>query len=118
MRDAELVAGDAWPSFLHHVDPAARAEARLPDAPDGGYHLTGTYGHHTPGEGVTVGHHGTGPFVDTDARDFTAEPGRLAELRAYVRRGSGGPTSTRCRRSAARAGARPTRGSCSTAARS
>ena len=85
VRDPELVAGDAWPSFIHHVDPAAHAEARLPDAPDGGYPSSGTYGHHTPGEGVKVGHHGTGPVVDPDTRDFQAEPGRLAELRAYVR---------------------------------
>jgi sarcosine oxidase len=34
---------------------------------------------------VRVGHHGTGPVVDPDTRDLTAEPGRFAELRAYVR---------------------------------
>lgn len=85
VRDTALVADDGWPSFIHHVDPAAHAEARLPDAPDGGYPVAGVYGHHTPGEGVKVGHHGTGPVVDPDARDFTAEPGRLGELRAYVR---------------------------------
>jgi sarcosine oxidase len=85
VRDQALVADDAWPSFIHHVDPAAHAEARLPEAPDGGYPPTGAYGHHTPGEGVRVGHHGTGPVVDPDTRDLTAEPGRLAELRAYVR---------------------------------
>ncbi|HEY5554897.1 MAG TPA: FAD-dependent oxidoreductase [Cellulomonas sp.] len=85
VRDAGLVADDGWPSFIHHVDPAAHAEARLPEAPDGGYPPTGAYGHHTPGEGVQVGHDGTGPVVDPDTRDLTAEPGRLAELRAYVR---------------------------------
>ena len=85
VHDLALVADDAWPSFVHHVDPAAHAEARLPEAPDGGYPPTGAYGHHTPGEGVQVGHDGTGPVVDPDTRDFTAEPGRLAELRAYVR---------------------------------
>jgi len=83
--DPTTVDGDVWPSFIHHVDPAAHAEARLPAAADGGYPRIGAYGHHTPGDGIKVGHHGTGPVVDPDARDFTAETGRLDELRSYVR---------------------------------
>ncbi|GAA3881755.1 N-methyl-L-tryptophan oxidase [Saccharothrix violaceirubra] len=55
-----------WPAFIH----------RVPD---------GVYGMATPGEGIKVGHHGSGPEVDPDRRDFTAEPGRFRALRDYVR---------------------------------
>ncbi|MBW4716381.1 FAD-dependent oxidoreductase [Saccharothrix obliqua] len=55
-----------WPAFIH----------RRPG---------GVYGLETPGEGVKVGTHGGGPVVDPDARDFRAEPTRLAALRRYVR---------------------------------
>lgn len=60
-------AGDTeWPSFLHYGQPDV-------------------YGLYTPGEGVKVGEHGTGPVVDPDHRDFQPEPGRLRALRDYVR---------------------------------
>lgn len=84
VRDAALVADDTWPSFIHHVDPQAHAEARGELGPDDDYPVLGVYGHHTPGVGIKVGHHGTGPVVDPDARDFVAEPVRLAALREYV----------------------------------
>ncbi|MEN0103660.1 MAG: FAD-dependent oxidoreductase [Curtobacterium sp.] len=63
------LADDAWPSFVHY--PL-----------DGG----DVYGLLTPGEGVKVGFHGTGPVVDPDARDFTAVPEELERLQAYVAR--------------------------------
>jgi sarcosine oxidase len=46
----------------------------------------GVYGLYSPGEGVKVGFHGTGPEVHPDARTFTAEPAQLARLQEYVRR--------------------------------
>jgi len=48
------IAGSAWPSFNHYVDP-------------GRYPAT-VYGMPTPGEGVKVGFHGVGDAVDPDAR--------------------------------------------------
>ncbi|MCM6763121.1 FAD-dependent oxidoreductase [Rathayibacter sp. ZW T2_19] len=59
---------EGWPSFVHH-----RGD------------LPVIYGLATPGVGVKVGEHGTGPVVDPDRRDFRAEPERLARLVAYVR---------------------------------
>lgn len=59
----------AWPSFVHW---------QL-DGPD-------VYGLLTPGEGVKVGFHGTGPVVDPDARDFAAVPEELRRLQDYVAR--------------------------------
>lgn len=55
-----------WPSFIHH----------------GPLEI---YGLRTPGEGIKVGVHGNGPVVDPDHRDYLPEPGRLRELREYVR---------------------------------
>jgi sarcosine oxidase len=55
---------DGWPSFVHD----------------------NIYGLATPGHGIKVGFHGTGPEVDPDHRDFAPDPGRLAELQDYVRR--------------------------------
>ncbi len=63
------LADDAWPSFVHY--PL-----------DGG----DVYGLLTPGEGVKVGFHGTGPVVDPDARDFTPVPEELERLQTYVSR--------------------------------
>ncbi|PZF66937.1 FAD-dependent oxidoreductase [Curtobacterium sp. MCPF17_047] len=60
---------EAWPSFVHH--PA-----------DGG----GVYGLLTPGEGVKVGFHGTGPVVDPDDRDRTPDAAEVTRLQAYVER--------------------------------
>jgi sarcosine oxidase len=62
-----------WPAFTNEPDPAEGWPG-------------GVYGLHSPGEGVKVGFHGTGPECHPDARDFTAEPTRLAQLQEYVRR--------------------------------
>ncbi|OIH95164.1 FAD-dependent oxidoreductase [Curtobacterium sp. MCBA15_001] len=59
----------AWPSFVHW---------QL-DGPD-------VYGLLTPGEGVKVGFHGTGPVVDPDHRDTTPLPEQVVQLQAYVAR--------------------------------
>ncbi|GGM49805.1 N-methyl-L-tryptophan oxidase [Dactylosporangium sucinum] len=58
----------SWPSFIHH-----RADGAV-------------YGLLTPGEGVKAGFHATGPEVDPDRRDFTAEPAQLRRLQQYVER--------------------------------
>ncbi|MCY1693985.1 FAD-dependent oxidoreductase [Curtobacterium sp. SL109] len=58
-----------WPSFVHWPE----------DGPD-------VYGLFTPGEGVKVGFHGTGPVVDPDRRDRTPVPEELERLQAYVAR--------------------------------
>lgn len=70
---------DAWPSFVHY--PL-----------DGG----DVYGLLTPGEGVKVGFHGTGPVLDDPSeRDFAAEPTRAAALTEYVARWVPGVDATR-----------------------
>ena len=58
----------AWPSFVHWADG------------------DDVYGLLTPGEGVKVGFHGTGPVVDPDHRDFTPVPTEAERLQAYVAR--------------------------------
>ncbi|WP_284755908.1 FAD-dependent oxidoreductase [Curtobacterium sp. ME-Dv--P-122a] len=58
----------AWPSFVHWADG------------------DDVYGLLTPGEGVKVGFHGTGPVVDPDHRDFTPVPAEAERLQAYVAR--------------------------------
>lgn len=60
--------GAGWPSFIHW-----RAEHSV-------------YGLLTPGEGVKVGFHGSGPVVDPDRRDFTATEEGSRMLRDYVQR--------------------------------
>jgi sarcosine oxidase len=62
-----------WPSFVHYREPGADGVAS-----------PSVYGLLTPGEGVKVGLHGTGPAVDPSNRDRTIDPARLAELTAYV----------------------------------
>ncbi|MBT1672605.1 FAD-dependent oxidoreductase [Curtobacterium flaccumfaciens] len=57
-----------WPSFVHWADG------------------DDVYGLLTPGEGVKVGFHGTGPVVDPDHRDFTPVPAEAERLQAYVAR--------------------------------
>jgi len=59
---------EAWPSFVHWADG------------------DDVYGLLTPGEGVKVGFHGTGPLVDPDQRDFAPVPAEAERLQAYVRR--------------------------------
>lgn len=59
----------AWPSFVHHLL-------------DGG----DVYGLVTPGAGVKVGFHGSGPEVDPDDRDRTPVAAEVARLQAYVTR--------------------------------
>ncbi|WP_242090216.1 FAD-dependent oxidoreductase [Curtobacterium sp. DN_7.5] len=58
----------AWPSFVHWGEG------------------DGVYGLLTPGEGVKVGFHGTGPVVDPDHRDFAPVPAEAERLQAYVAR--------------------------------
>lgn len=58
----------AWPSFVHWADG------------------DDVYGLLTPGEGVKVGFHGTGPVVDPDHRDFVPAPAEAERLQAYVAR--------------------------------
>jgi sarcosine oxidase len=58
----------AWPSFVHWADG------------------DDVYGLLTPGEGVKVGFHGTGPVVAPDHRDFTPVPAEAERLQAYVAR--------------------------------
>nr|WP_083977650.1 FAD-dependent oxidoreductase [Herbidospora sakaeratensis] len=65
-----------WPSFVHHFDVRTLAATGF---------LSGVYGLATPGEGVKVGFHGTGPMVDPDTRDFTADPLQMRLLREYAR---------------------------------
>ena len=55
----------AWPSFIHHRAPFV-------------------YGLETPGEGVKVAEHHTGPQTDPDERDFAVEPAGRARVGAYV----------------------------------
>ncbi|WP_182046435.1 FAD-dependent oxidoreductase [Curtobacterium sp. ME26] len=58
----------AWPSFVHWADG------------------DDVYGLLTPGEGVKVGFHGTGPVVDPDARDHRPVAAEVERLQAYVAR--------------------------------
>ncbi len=68
---------EAWPSFVHWADG------------------DDVYGLLTPGEGVKVGFHGTGPVVDPDHRDFAAVPAEAERLQAYVARYVPGVDATR-----------------------
>ena len=61
-----------WPSFIHH-----RGASLAP------FHFG--YGLRTPGEGIKVGLHHSGPECDPDDRDFAVEPGRHRVLLDYVR---------------------------------
>jgi sarcosine oxidase len=65
---AAIQADAQWPSFIHWRP---------------GHDV---YGLLTPGEGVKVGFHGTGPTVDPDRRDFTATEEGNQMLRGYVER--------------------------------
>jgi sarcosine oxidase len=58
----------SWPSFIHWRAPHD------------------VYGLLTPGEGVKVGFHGSGPVVDPDRRDNTATEEGSRLLREYVER--------------------------------
>lgn len=55
----------AWPSFIHHRSPYV-------------------YGLETPGEGVKVAEHHTGPIVDPDTRTFDIDPAGAQRVRDYV----------------------------------
>lgn len=59
---------EAWPSFVHWADG------------------DDVYGLLTPGEGVKVGFHGTGPVVHPDHRDPAPKPAEAERLQAYVER--------------------------------
>ncbi|WIE76023.1 FAD-dependent oxidoreductase [Curtobacterium sp. MCSS17_007] len=67
----------AWPSFVHWADG------------------DDVYGLLTPGEGVKVGFHGTGPVVDPDARDHLPVAAEAERLQAYVARYVPGVDATR-----------------------
>ncbi|PZE61933.1 FAD-dependent oxidoreductase [Curtobacterium sp. MCLR17_044] len=67
----------AWPSFVHWADG------------------DDVYGLLTPGEGVKVGFHGTGPIVDPDHRDFMPVPTEAERLQAYVARYVPGADATK-----------------------
>ena len=54
-----------WPSFIHHVRPFR-------------------YGLETPGEGVKVAEHHSGPAVDPDTRSFEIDPDGETRVTAYV----------------------------------
>lgn len=61
-----------WPSFVHW---------RSGDALNG----ADAYGLLSPGEGVKLGLHGTGPVIDPDDRDFEPTAQGIDALQAYVR---------------------------------
>lgn len=69
---APSLASGEWPSFIHY-----RGDGVAP------FGLC--YGLRTPGEGIKVGFHQSGPECDPDARDFAPEAMRLNVLRDYVR---------------------------------
>ena len=54
-----------WPSFIHHVQPFR-------------------YGLETPGEGIKVAEHHSGPVVDPDTRSFDIDADGEARVAAYV----------------------------------
>lgn len=69
----------AWPSFIHTED-----------------RTTSVYGLLTPGEGVKVGFHGTGPELSrADERSFTPEPKSAIALQEYVAEWVPGVDATR-----------------------
>lgn len=72
-----LLPDAAWPSFVHWADG------------------DDVYGLLTPGEGVKVGFHGTGPVVDPDQRDFVPVAAGAERLQAYVARWVPGVDATR-----------------------
>lgn len=64
-----------WPGFNHVPNPDDRSYD---------YWTAPIYGLLTPGEGVKVGWHGSGPVVDPDSRDYSAEPVQLEALARYA----------------------------------
>jgi sarcosine oxidase len=54
-----------WPSFIHYRDPFV-------------------YGLETPGEGIKVAEHHTGPEVDPDRRSFAVDAGGRRRVEEYV----------------------------------
>jgi sarcosine oxidase len=65
-----------WPGFNH---------VPTPDVSSYGYWVSPVYGLLTPGEGVKVGWHGSGPVVDPDKRNLEPDPGQLDALARYAR---------------------------------
>jgi sarcosine oxidase len=59
---------DAWPVFIHYQP------------------TLGVYGVATPGEGVKVAEHGTGPLVDADTRTFDVDADGRDRVVTYVER--------------------------------
>jgi len=63
-----------WPGFMYTPEPGPRDE----------YWYTPVYGMRTPGEGIKIGWHGSGPVTDPDRRSFEFEPVQMDGLRRYV----------------------------------
>jgi sarcosine oxidase len=63
--------------FIHRTRPGTSGGATLGGLP--------AYGLPTPGEGVKVGEHGTGPEVDPD-RQTEPDPAGIERLKRYVER--------------------------------
>jgi sarcosine oxidase len=76
------VPAEAWPSFVHHPIPSNTSSVEGGSADD--EPVPGVYGLLTPGEGVKVGFHGTGPVIDADSRRTEPDPAMLAALIEYV----------------------------------
>lgn len=66
-----------WPVFIHRTRPGISGGATLGGLP--------VYGLPTPGHGVKVGEHGTGPVVDPDQRT-DPDPAGIERLARYVER--------------------------------
>jgi sarcosine oxidase len=72
-----------WPSFIHYRE-----------ASRGPFHVG--YGMRTPGEGIKVGFHQSGPECDPDARDFAPDADRHRSLVEYVREWIPGVDADQC----------------------
>jgi sarcosine oxidase len=82
----ELRVTQEQPAHFRPWDPAAEWPAFTADPDPAEGWPSGVYGLVSPGEGVKVGFHGTGPVVHPDRRDHLPEPAQLAQLQEYVRR--------------------------------
>jgi sarcosine oxidase len=74
------------PAHFRPLDPAAVWPAFTADPNPAEGWPSGVYGVASPGDGVKVGFHGTGPECHPDRRNHLPEPRQLAQLQEYVRR--------------------------------